>query len=117
MPYGYSYAHWPDDRRRLHWVVPILTRGRAHAQVHQARLLLEMEVPGADLAARAPEGLLAAAQSIWTESAKQVTISDFHRDVSATLHAMSIECASPTPPFGSWPLSAPLLSIKNWCCR
>lgn len=67
----------------------------ASVQVHQARLLLEMESPGADLAKDAPEGLLSAAQHVWTESAKQVTISDFHRDVSATLHAMTIECGPP----------------------
>lgn len=63
--------------------------------MHQAQLLLQMEVPGADLAAGAPAGLLAAAAAVWTEAAKQVTISDFHRDVSATLRAMAVECAPP----------------------
>ena len=40
--------------------------------MHQAQLLLEMEEPGADLAAGAPPGLLAAATATWTEAAKQV---------------------------------------------
>ena len=72
--------------------------GCPYVQVHQARLLLELEYPGVDLTKDAPDGLLSAAEIVWIESAKQVTISDFHRDVSTTLHAMSVECAHPAPP-------------------
>jgi len=61
--------------------------------VHQARLLLQMEAPGADLADGAPSALLEAAAGVWTQAARVVTVSDFHRDVAATLAAMGIPCA------------------------
>lgn len=77
------------------------------AQIHQAQLLLQMEAPGADLEAGAPAGLLSAAHQVWTEAAKQVTISDFHRDVSATLRAMGIECALNPSITKPWTVSVP----------
>ena len=63
-------------------------------QVHQARLLLQMEAPGADLTVGAPPALLDAAAAVWRQAARVVTVSEFHRDVSATLMAMGIPCAS-----------------------
>ena len=66
----------------------------AALQVHQARLLLQVEAPGADLADGAPATLLDAAAAVWSQAARVVTVSDFHRDVAATLAAMGIQCAS-----------------------
>jgi hypothetical protein len=52
-----------------------------------------MEAPGADLTVGTPPALLDAAGAVWCAAARVVTISEFHRDVSATLNAMAIPCA------------------------
>ena len=65
-------------------------------QVHQAKLLIELEASctdgGLHLTA-APGGLLDAAAALWATTVRRVHISEFHADVAAQLRAMGIPCA------------------------
>lgn len=60
-------------------------------QVHQARLLMELEGGSAGTQPLAgPDGLLEAAAALWGATVRRVHISEFHADVAAQIRAMGI---------------------------
>jgi len=61
-------------------------------QVHQARLLMELEA-GAPL--DGPPGLLQEAAALWGTTVRRVHISEFHADVAAQLRVMGVPCVLP----------------------
>ncbi len=76
-----------------------------------------MEAPGADLSSGAPAALLDAAAGVWTQAARVVTVSDFHRDVAATLAAMGIPCVTPRPTYMSRHSRMSLsMRSEKWLC-
>lgn len=75
-------------------------------QVHQARLLMELEAgPGAG-PLTGPDGLLEAAAALWGATVRRVHISEFHADVAAQLRAMGLPCVTA-------PLTSYLLCFKH----
>ena len=68
----------------------------AMAQVHQARLLMELEAgagEGGDTKPLAgPGGLLGQAATLWGATVRRVHISEFHSDVAAHLRIMGVPC-------------------------
>lgn len=60
-------------------------------QVHQAWLLMELEVgKGGAPPLTGPAGLLEEAAALWGATVRRVHISEFHADVAAQLRAMGV---------------------------